>query len=71
MSDVFVPNITEMSEPLRLLLQKSIACHWDAPQKESYKRLKTTPSSADVLVHYKCDAPIRLAVDALSSGVLL
>ena len=65
----FVPNITEMSEPLRMLLQKSTASHWDASQEESFAKLKKTLLSADVLINYKCDAPTRLAADASSSGL--
>lgn len=32
----FIPNLSDVTAPLRTLLQQDVEWHWDAPHQESY-----------------------------------
>nr|XP_022295054.1 uncharacterized protein K02A2.6-like [Crassostrea virginica] len=36
----FIPNLSDVTAPLRVLTQEDVAWHWDTPQQESFDRLK-------------------------------
>ncbi|XP_056017509.1 uncharacterized protein K02A2.6-like [Ostrea edulis] len=65
----FIPNLSDVTAPLRILLQQDVEWHWDAPQQESFDRLKQLVSSTPVLRIYDVRKPVRISGDASSKGL--
>lgn len=65
----FIPNISEITAPIRLLLGKSTAWCWESQQEKSFQDLKRILLSAEVLCHYDRDHPTRVATDASQHGL--
>ena len=65
----FLPNMAEVSAPLRKLLEKNTAWHWEKQQEDSFQQLKRIATSAPVLSYYDLKKPITLSVDASSKGL--
>ena len=64
----FMPNMATESAPLRELLEKNVAWHWDQLQEESFQKLKQMVSSTPILGYYDPSKPLCLSVDASSRG---
>ena len=65
----FLPNLSEVSAPLRSLLQKEVEWHWDSEQENSFVALKKLVTNAPVLSYYDPKKPLVLTVDASSKGL--
>lgn len=65
----FIPNLSDVTAPLRTLLQQDVEWHWDAPQQESFDRLKQLVSSTPVLSIYDVHKPVTISGDASSKGL--
>ena len=65
----FIPNLSEVSAPLRKLLENDTAWHWEEEQKQSYEQLKKLVTNAPTLKFYDVKAPVTLSVDASSEGI--
>ncbi len=65
----FMPNMSEVSAPLRQLLVKSTEWHWDEEQEESFQKLKSMATNAPVLAYYDETKPVTLTIDASSKGL--
>ncbi|XP_049870365.1 uncharacterized protein LOC126369844 [Pectinophora gossypiella] len=70
----FIKNLSDITAPLRVLLQKDIEWSWETEQEEAFQELKKSLKSPPVLGYYDPKAPIILSVDASSyacGGVLI
>lgn len=65
----FLPHMSEVSAPLRILLKKDVQWHWELEQDESFKRLKSLASESPVLAFYNKDEDLILNVDSSSNGL--
>lgn len=65
----FIPNMSDLTAPLRELLKKNVAWLWEDRQDASFKALKEALATAPVLSYYEKGKPIRLSVDASQNGV--
>ncbi|XP_060080411.1 uncharacterized protein K02A2.6-like [Ylistrum balloti] len=65
----FIPNLAEVSAPLRQLLENDVCWDWGQSQQNSYKRLKDLVSEAPVLKFYDVKQPVTMSVDASSTGL--
>lgn len=65
----FIPNLAEVSAPVRKLLESDIAWHWDSEQQESFRKLKSLVSHTPVLRYFDVSKDITLSVDASSEGL--
>ncbi|VDI10628.1 Hypothetical predicted protein [Mytilus galloprovincialis] len=48
----FMPNMSTVSAPLRTLLEKNTAWHWDEKQETSFQKLKEMATNAPLLQYY-------------------
>lgn len=70
----FNPNLSDVTaslRTLRTLLQQDVKWHWDAPQQESFVRLKQLVSSTPLLRIYDVHKHVQISGDASSKGVVL
>jgi hypothetical protein len=65
----FLPNLSTESAPLRQLLEKEIAWHWNQEQEQSFNKLKQMISTAPVLGYFNPTKPVTLSVDASAKGI--
>lgn len=65
----FIPNMAEIAKPLRILLHKETAWHWDDSQVAAFEKLKTLLTNAPVLKYYDVTQKTTLQVDASKSGL--
>ena len=65
----FMPNMADVSSPLRQLLEKEVEWHWEKEQEESFQKLKLMASSTPVLGYHDPDKPVTLSMDASSKGL--
>ena len=65
----FLPNLSEVSAPLRSLLQTEVEWHWDSEQENSLVALKKLVTDTPVLSYYDPKKPLVLTVDASSKGL--
>ncbi|KAK3749625.1 hypothetical protein QZH41_012963, partial [Actinostola sp. cb2023] len=68
----FLPNISEVTSPLRELLKKDVAWHWTERHEQSFNDIKKllTETSTGVLKYYDPKQPVGLQVDACKSGLV-
>uniref|UniRef100_A0A3P9J671 ribonuclease H n=1 Tax=Oryzias latipes TaxID=8090 RepID=A0A3P9J671_ORYLA len=64
----FIPNLSDISAPLRKL-EGNVEWHWETEQQQSFEKLKTLVSQAPVLKYYDVNKPVTLSVDASSEGL--
>lgn len=65
----FIPNLSELTEPLRILLLKETAWHWDHDQQVAFENVKKVLSSTPVLRYYNVNESVKLSVDASSKAI--
>lgn len=65
----FIPNLSARSAPLRELLNKDVAWHWDEQHEKCISDLKSALTHAPVLAYFNPDLPVSLQVDASSHGL--
>lgn len=65
----FVANLTNILYPLYSLLKNEGKWNWSREAQNSFEKIKLLLMSADVLVHYNPEFPVRLITDASSYGI--
>lgn len=64
----FIPNLSDVSAPLRKLLEGDVEWHWETLQQQSFEHLKKLVSKAPVLKYYDVNKDVTLSVNASSEG---
>ena len=65
----FIPNFSQISTPLRQLLEKETDWHWTEIQEESFNSLKTLVTQSPVLRYFDVGKHVKISVDASSGGL--
>lgn len=65
----FLPNVSAVLAPLRLLLKKETEWHWEHEQVKALQSLKNLLCSAPVLAYYDSKKPLVLQTDASKDGI--
>ena len=65
----FIPKFSQVSTPLRELLEKDIEWHWTESQEKSFTSLKTLATQSPVLSYFDVTKPVKISVDASSKGL--
>lgn len=65
----FIPNFSQLAAPLRVLLEKNTAWHWDMPQQTSFAKLKQVITNAPILKYYDVNKDVTIQVDASPNGL--
>ena len=65
----FIRNLSTLAQPLNNLLRHSTKWNWSKACENAFQQLKQKLASADVLVHYDTNLPLKLACDASAYGV--
>ena len=65
----FIPNLSSITAPLRVLLQKDTAWHWTEEQMKAIDTLKQLLTKAPVLSYYDINKDIVVTADASKDGI--
>ena len=65
----FTPNLSEVISPLRELLKKDVAWHWDAPQQKAFTDIKELLQRDTCLAYYDVKKPVKIQADACKNGL--
>ena len=65
----FVPNDTEVADPLRKLMRKDVPWEWTHTQQHAFVTLKEKVTSPPVLTHFNPNAKTTVTTDASGTAV--
>ena len=65
----FIPNLAEITKPLRELLKKEIDRHWNKTHEEAVNKIKELLISRSHLAFFDPSKAIQIQVDASKSGI--
>ena len=65
----FLPNLSDVIEPLRRLLDKDVQWHWNDTQEKSWKQVKQLITREPVLKYFDPSKEVTLQCDASESGL--
>ena len=65
----FIPNLSNATVPLRELLKKDTAWHWEEIHQKAFKEIKSRVTAEKLLQYYDVSKPVVLSVDSSSYGV--
>ena len=65
----FLPKLSEVTSPLRELLQKDVHWHWEEHHKKSFENVRKLLSSDPCLAFFDVSKTITIQVDASNSGL--
>ena len=68
-SSKFIPNFSQVAEPLRKLLRKDQAFIWGVEQQMAFEELKGLMTSAKALAYFRGDCKTRIVADAGPDGL--
>lgn len=64
----FIPNLSQITEPLKLLLKKETAWIGTIDQQEAFSNIKELLITPPVVKYYKVNEDITISVDASSTA---
>ena len=65
----FLPNLSEIVSPLRILLCKNVLWHWGDSQQSSFETIKKNLTTIPTLAHYYPKRETRISADSSSFGL--
>lgn len=65
----FIKNLSEITAPMRMLLQDNVEFQWQSEQQQSFDKIKQILTSTPVLSFYDVNGDVTLQVDASSVAV--
>ncbi|GFO05437.1 Pol polyprotein [Plakobranchus ocellatus] len=65
----FIPNMSTLTGPLRLLLKKEVQFQWNHEQERALQQVKKTLSADPVLKLYDSKSNVKIQCDASSTGL--
>ena len=65
----YIPNMSEISAPLRALLKKNTQWFWYDEHRHAIEKLKQALTNSPVLQYFNQDKPITIQTDASQSGI--
>ena len=65
----FLPSLSDVTEPLRRLLDKDVQWHWNETQEKSWKQVKQLITREPVLKYFDRSKEVTLQCDASESGL--
>ena len=65
----FMPNMADISAPLRKLTEKDVEWKWTETEENSFNKLKKLATEAPVLRFYDPTLPLTFSVDSSSTGL--
>ena len=65
----FIGNLSDVSQPLRELLQKDVEWHWEEKHEHAFTEIKRRVTNEQLLQYYDVKKPVTLSVDSSSYGL--
>jgi hypothetical protein len=65
----FIPNLSNVTVPLRELLKKDTAWHWEEIHQKAFEEIKSRVTAEKILQYYDVSKPVVLSVDSSSYGL--
>ncbi|GBN51254.1 Retrovirus-related Pol polyprotein from transposon 17.6 [Araneus ventricosus] len=65
----FIPNVSAVTSPLRVLLKKDMEFQWNHEQETSFEEIKRLISSTPVLKVFNDSLPITIQCDSSKDGL--
>ncbi|GFR85654.1 polyprotein [Elysia marginata] len=65
----FIPNFTEMTKPLRKLLQKNVVWQWTQRQEEAVKTVSDTITNSGTIRHFDPKKEVTITADSSQYGL--
>ena len=66
----FAPNLSDITEPLRVLLNKKNSWHWGPAQTRAFQDVKMLLTGSPILALYDANLPTKITADSSSYGLL-
>ena len=65
----FIPNMSQVTEPIRLLLRQDIEFQWNYEQETAFNQIKEILTCNPVLKYFDVSKPVTVQCDASKSGL--
>ena len=65
----FLPKLSAISEPLRLLIQKYAEFEWGSSQQQAFEKIKDIATAERSLAYYDVNKPVVVQCDASTLGL--
>ena len=65
----FIPNMSDLTSPLRQLLHQDVDWHWEEQHETGFKKVKEALALSPVLGYYDAKKELTLQVNASSTGL--
>ena len=65
----FLPNLSDITKPLRELTHKEVEWVWDQPQEDAFRKLQEAVMSTPVLRYYNLAEEVTIQCDASQTGL--